>query len=152
MLRLWFNIWPFATMKISLIMIQICLSTPIIFQNKKNFQSFAKLEKFRQIWSHWPLVQLKREKDILKKSDWIEHNRCCAERIDHEMKIITLLLFRQLTVVNREMKKQKNSSFLSSPSSSQTNVVLINVIHIRWKKRRRRRRHLFSKEQWSWIV
>ena len=50
------------------------------------------------------------------------------------MKIITLLFFRQLTVVNREMKEQKNSSFLSSPSSSQTNVVLINVIHIRWKK------------------
>ena len=58
--RLFFNIWPLATITNSPIMYQICQSRLNILTNKKktiknlpkDLQSFAKVAKFRQIWSH----------------------------------------------------------------------------------------------------
>ena len=60
MVKLFFKIWPFATMKISPKMSQICQSRLSILPNKektvknlpKTFKLLPKGAKFRQIWSH----------------------------------------------------------------------------------------------------
>ena len=61
MVRLFFNIWQFATLKISPIMSQICQSGSVFCQirNKlskfaKGLYFFAKVAKFRQIWLEGP--------------------------------------------------------------------------------------------------
>ena len=66
MVRLFFNVWPFATLKISPIMSQICQSRLSILPNKKlivkNLPKICKLlqkcQIFCQILSHWTLDSL----------------------------------------------------------------------------------------------
>ena len=66
MVRLFFNICPFATMKISPIMSSICQSIISILPNNKQIIKnlpkictlFAKVVKFRQIWSLWMWVKI----------------------------------------------------------------------------------------------
>ena len=61
MVRLFFNIWQLATMKISPIMHQIGQSRLNIWPKRKiltkcvkDLYNFARVAKFHQIYSHWP--------------------------------------------------------------------------------------------------
>ena len=62
MARLFYNLWPVATMKfcpvekkIDNLGTNVCQILTEPYQKlPKEFYNFAKVAKFRQIWSHWP--------------------------------------------------------------------------------------------------
>ena len=54
MVRLFFNIWPFSALKISLIMSQICQVCSAFCQIRNKMSKICQnLVNFCQIWSHW---------------------------------------------------------------------------------------------------
>ena len=101
MVRLFFNIWPLATMKMCQILFQICQSRPIILQNMK--KTVEKLPKTCKVLPNWQKVAKSGHTDC-DYGDWTQDQieaakkGCCPLTMtDWEFRLVVVVVVRCTT-------------------------------------------------------